>query len=85
MARRWQRRPEGSNWGEYGEDDQVGRLNDVTPAKVLEGAREVREGRRFCLSLPLDYPGGNILNARRFAPVLEPTYHGSEPARSVSR
>lgn len=80
MARRWQRRPEGSNWGEYGEDDQVGRLNDVTPAKVLEGAREVREGRRFCLSLPLDYPGGNILNARRFAPVLEPTYHGSDPA-----
>ncbi len=27
MAKRWKRRPEGSNWGEFGEDDQKGRLN----------------------------------------------------------
>jgi hypothetical protein len=28
----------------------------------------VREGLTFCLSLPLDYPGGNILNPRRHPP-----------------
>jgi len=80
MAKRWKRRPEGSNWGDYGEDDQLGRLNDITPQKVLEGIREVRDGRRFCLSLPLDYPGGNKLNARRFPPKIEPTRSGADAA-----
>src|SRR5688572_29262048 len=67
---RWRRRPEGSNWGEFGPDDECGRLNLITPEKVLQGIAEVREGRSFCLSLPLDYPGGNVLNPRRFPPVL---------------
>ena len=31
MAKRWQKRPEGSNWGEFGEDDQHGRLNPRLP------------------------------------------------------
>ncbi|HYF17883.1 MAG TPA: cyclase family protein [Ramlibacter sp.] len=73
MAGRWQQRPEGSTWGDFGEDDQLGRLNLVTREKVLEGLREVREGRTFCLSLPLDYPGGAVLNPRRKPPRLAPT------------
>ena len=31
---RWKRRPEGSNWGDFGPDDEIGRLNLITPAKV---------------------------------------------------
>src|SRR5439155_18181853 len=58
---RWKRRPPGSTWGDFGPDDQRGRLNLLTPKKVLEGIAEVKEGRAFCLSLPLDYPGGNKL------------------------
>ncbi len=27
MARRWKRRPGGSNWGDFGDHDQLGRLN----------------------------------------------------------
>lgn len=65
---RWKRAPAGSNWGEFGPDDQRGRMNLVTPAKVLEGIAEVREGRTFCLSLPLDVPGGQTMNPRRIAP-----------------
>ena len=65
---RWKHRPEGSNWGEFGADDETGRLNLITPEKVLQGIAEVKEGRSFCLSLPLDYPGGNILNAARHPP-----------------
>ena len=42
---RWSRRPEGSNWGEFGPDDECGRLNLLTPEKVLQGVAEVREGR----------------------------------------
>ena len=68
MSRRWRYRPKGSNWGEFGDDDQCGRLNLLTPAKVLEGVAEVHEGLAFCLSLPLDRPGGNALNPRRHPP-----------------
>src|SRR5579883_2054179 len=71
--KRWKHRPEGSTWGDWGEDDQLGRLNLITPKKVLEGIDEVKAGRSFCLSLPLDFPGGNVLNARRLPPVLSPT------------
>jgi hypothetical protein len=70
---RWKNRPEGSNWGEFGADDQRGRMNLVTREKVLQGIAEVREGRTFCLSLPLDYPGGNVLNPRRLPPRLAAT------------
>lgn len=70
---RWKRRPPGSNWGDFGPDDQLGRLNLLTPEKVLQGIAEVREGRSFALSLPLDYPGGNALNPNRHPPVLRPS------------
>lgn len=70
---RWKQRPEGSNWGDFGRDDQLGRLNLLTAEKVLQGVAEVREGLAFCLSLPLDYPGGNGLNPNRYPPVLRPT------------
>lgn len=69
---RWVRRPEGSNWGDFGSDDALGRLNLLTPQKVLEGLAEVVDGRVFSLSLPLDYPGGTALNANRSAPILRP-------------
>ena len=56
-----------------GRTTELGRLNLVTPEKVLQGIREVRTGKTFCLSLPLDYPGGNVINPRRLPPVLKPT------------
>ncbi|PTN41907.1 cyclase, partial [Achromobacter xylosoxidans] len=70
---RWKNRPEGSNWGDFGPDDQRGCLNYITPANVMKGIQEVREGLSFCLSLPLDYPGGNGVNVRRHPPKLRPT------------
>lgn len=57
---RWKQRPVGSNWGDFGPDDQAGRMNLVTPERRLAGVREVREGIAFTLSLPLDYPGPMI-------------------------
>jgi kynurenine formamidase len=76
---RWKRRPAGSTWGDFGPDDQLGRLNLITPKKVLQGIAEVKEGRSFCLSLPLDYPGGNKLNPRRNPPELKPTIRSGAP------
>lgn len=76
---RWKQRPEGSNWGVFGPDDQRGRLNLLTPERVLKGIAEVREGRSFCLSLPLDYPGTANLGENRQPPRLSPTLTKGRP------
>jgi kynurenine formamidase len=73
VTKRWKQRPPGSTWGDWGDDDELGRINLLTPEKVLQGVREVEAGISFCLSLPLDYPGGNALNQRRYPPMLAPT------------
>ncbi|MDI2027857.1 cyclase family protein [Saccharopolyspora sp. TS4A08] len=70
---RWTRRPEGSNWGEFGPGDTRGRMNLLTPERVRAAAAEVREGISHALSLPLTLPGGNALNPNRFPPALRPT------------
>jgi len=72
IQQRWRRRPPGSNWGDFGPDDQRGRLNLITRECVLAAAAEVREGRTFCLSLPLDCPGGNYHDLQRRAPCVQP-------------
>ena len=67
---RWKNRPPGSNWGDFGADDQLGRMNLLTPERRLAAVREVREGIAFALSLPLDYPGGEKLAIGRKPPRL---------------
>ena len=56
-ARRCKQRPEGSNWGDFGAGDQIGRLDLLTPERVERVVAEVREGICFCLSLPPGHPG----------------------------
>jgi kynurenine formamidase len=80
MAQRWKQRPPGSNWGEFGPDDQRGRMNYVTREKVLQGIAEVKEGISFPLSLPLDYPGGASLNPRRSPPRIAATIRDGKSA-----
>jgi len=79
MSKRWKNRPPGSTWGEWGSDDQLGRLNLIGPEQVLKGIAEVKIGKTFCLSLPLDYPGGNVLSPVRFPPQLRPVIRNDEP------
>lgn len=78
-TKRWTNRPEGSTWGDWGEDDQIGRLNLIGPEQVKKGIAEVQEGRTFCLSLPLDLPGGNVLSPVRFPPALRPVIRNDAP------
>ena len=79
MNSRWKNRPQGSSWGDWGENDQLGRLNLVGPEQVLKGVAEVKTGKTFCLSLPLDLPGGNVLSPVRFAPRLRPVVRNNAP------
>jgi kynurenine formamidase len=43
-----------SNWGRWGDDDEVGTLNLIDAAAVRRGAAAVRSGRRFSLAVRLD-------------------------------
>ncbi len=76
MTKRWKHRPDGSNWGEFGDDDQRGRMNLITPEKRLAALQEVKTGQVFTLSHPLDKPGGNVLNPNRYPPVFHPVMRG---------
>ena len=54
VNKRWSVRPKGSNWGDFGPDDQIGRMNLLTPERRLAAIKTVEHGLAFCLSLPLD-------------------------------
>ncbi len=56
--------PPGSSWGLFGDDDQMGCLNLLTPAKVREAAQLVRRGIVFPLGLPLSEPRPAMLGRR---------------------
>ena len=44
MNKRWNVRPEGSNWGDFGADDRYGRMNLITPDTLLI---QVQDGLNF--------------------------------------
>ena len=46
-----------SNWGRWGDDDQLGTLNLCDDDAVRRGVAAVRHGRRFSLALPLSSDG----------------------------
>ncbi|RGP37508.1 cyclase family protein [Pseudotabrizicola alkalilacus] len=76
---RWKHRPDGSNWGRFGPDDELGTLNHIGPDQRRAAAAEIREGLAFCLSLPLDIPGTVTIHPRRKPPRLQPTFLGDTP------
>jgi kynurenine formamidase len=57
------------NWGKWGAEDQLGTLNYITPAKIAEAGRLVRQGKVFALALPLDQRGPQNGSLNRFNPV----------------
>jgi len=49
-----------SNWGRWGDDDELGTLNLIDDAAVRRGAACVRTGKRFSLALRLDQRGPQV-------------------------
>ena len=35
MTKRWVHRPEGSTWGDWREDDELGRINLITSERII--------------------------------------------------
>lgn len=58
-----------SNWGRWGDDDEVGTLNLISTAKVVEAARLVRQGKVISLALPFDANGPQSGRRGRFNPI----------------
>ena len=59
-----------SNWGRWGETDQIGTLNHVEPSHVVQAAGLIRRGRTFALGIPLDRNGPqNGLFGGRWNPI----------------
>jgi hypothetical protein len=54
--------PPHSAWGVFGEDDQIGTLNLLTPERVAAAARLVREGQVFALNWELERPHPPLFN-----------------------
>ncbi|MQA84097.1 MAG: cyclase family protein [Streptosporangiales bacterium] len=46
-----------SNWGRWGDDDQLGALNLVGPQEIVVAAGLVRQGKVISLTLPYDLKG----------------------------
>jgi kynurenine formamidase len=67
-----------SNWGRWGDDDERGTLNFVTPERVRDAAATVRRGVSFALSIPADENGPQDPRAGgRFNPIHKMTrYRG---------
>ena len=49
-----------SNWGRWGDDDELGTLNLIDAAAVQRGAACVKTGKRFSLALRLDQRGPQV-------------------------
>jgi hypothetical protein len=74
-----ERGPDGSTWADFGPDDQLGRINLLTPARVKAAVSEVKEGLTFCLSLLLDQPNEFVMAPYRHAALLRPGLVGGMP------
>ncbi|GAC1589451.1 MAG: cyclase family protein [Acidimicrobiales bacterium] len=58
-----------SNWGRWGDDDERGTTNLITPEKLIEAGGLIRKGQIFDLGIPFDekgpQPGGGRINPVR--------------------
>lgn len=72
------------NWGRWGAEDQIGTLNFITPAKIIEGAALVRQGTIISCTLPYDAKGPQTGTGRRFNPMLRMLATGTDVVASTA-
>lgn len=58
-----------SNWGRWGDDDQIGTLNLIGPEEVVAASQLVKRGRVFGLGLPLNTKIQTGLFGGRWNPI----------------
>jgi kynurenine formamidase len=63
--------PAGAAWGVFGDDDQLGTINLLTPATVVEAAGSIRSGRTFALNLSIDIPNPPLFGRGKHNHVIK--------------
>lgn len=58
-----------SNWGRWGDDDQLGTLNYITEERVAAAAQLIKHGRVIPLGVPLEAAGPQSTAPRRYNPI----------------
>lgn len=57
------------NWGRWGDDDQLGTLNYITPQKIVDASGLVKQGKVISLAIPFDDNGPQTGSFGRFNPI----------------
>jgi kynurenine formamidase len=70
------------NWGRWGDDDEIGTLNFITPAKRAAAAALMRRGAVFSLQIPMGR-NGPMAGPSRVNPVHTMTATGADPEQLV--
>jgi kynurenine formamidase len=79
MAEEWREMAERvRNWGRWGDDDQLGCLNYITPEKVARAAQSVKRGERFSLAIPVDAYGPQGAHGYRRNPIHLMSLEGAD-------
>jgi kynurenine formamidase len=69
-----------SNWGRWGDDDEIGTLNFVTPEKRVRAAQLVKTGKIFDLGMAFDKNGPFLPGGFRNNPIHVMTFMPSDTA-----
>ncbi len=57
-----------SNWGRWGDDDERGTVNLITPERLVAAGQLIRQGKIFDLGIPMDQNGPQV-GGNRINPV----------------
>lgn len=74
-----------SNWGRWGEEDQIGALNFITPEKIIEASRIITKGKVYSLALPINMHNTPYDKQLRVPPFHVLTRDGGDYAAGAKR
>lgn len=63
--------PPRSAWGVFGDDDQIGTLNLLTPERVAAAARLIEDGQVFSLNWEMELPNPPLFNRAAFRHTIK--------------
>lgn len=73
--------PNISNWSRWGDDDQLGQLNLMTPSSILAAVKLVKKGKLYNLAVPLEKNGPQ---SPTFHKTKQVTYFTADPNPSAA-
>lgn len=76
--------PPGNAWGLYGDDDELGALNMITPSTVKAAAQEIQTGDRVSLDWYLNLPSHPSFNRPPFVWEMKNKSHPDGTKRTVN-